>query len=296
MSGIEFNIREFDISKIGDNKIIVFIGKRNTGKSILLLDYLYNNQDIPMGTCVSPTAEFNHAFTGKIPDIFIHDDYTPELIEKFVTRQKNITKKQKENPKYKNIDPRAFLIFDDCLHDAKDWIKDTNIKFIFFNGRHVGITFLLTMQYALGIPPGFRTNVDYIFICKETKITIKKKLYDYYAGMFPSFDMFSQVLDEITKDYGCMVIDNTTQSARLEDQVFWYKADISRLKNFKLCDDIFWNTPAKTQIYDENEDVDRAQNVTRYVPKRNKINYNVHRLQQGENKKDYYDPKFQYRY
>lgn len=296
MSGIEFNIREFDIGKIGDNKIIIFIGKRNTGKSVLLLDYLYHNQDIPMGTCVSPTAEFNQAFLNKIPDIFIHEDYTAELIEKFVTRQKNITKKKKDNPKYKNIDERAFLIFDDCLHDAKDWIKDQNIKFIFFNGRHVGITFLLTMQYALGIPPNFRTNVDYIFICKETKITIKKKLYDYYAGMFPTFDMFSQVLDEITKDYGCMVIDNTTQSARLEDQVFWYKADVNRLKHFKLCDDIFWNTPSKTQIYDEDEDVDRVQNVSRFVPKRGKINYNIHRLQQGETKKDYYDPNFQYKY
>jgi len=174
---LEFNIREFDMNQIGDNKVIIFIGKRHTGKSILVLDYLFHNQDLPMGTCVSPTDEYNKTFSGKIPDMFIHEEFTPELLEKFVHRQKVITKRKENDPSYKKVDHRAFLIFDDCLYDAGNWVNDKNIRFIFMNGRHVGITFLITMQYLLGIPPQLRANVDYIFICKETKTTIKKKLY-----------------------------------------------------------------------------------------------------------------------
>lgn len=43
--------------------------------------------------------------------------------------------------------------------------------------------------------------------------------------MFPTFDVFCEVMDMCTDDYGCIVIDNTVNSARLEDRVFWYKAE-----------------------------------------------------------------------
>ena len=280
MSGfLEFNIRQFDMSKVGDNKIIIFIGKRGTGKSKLVLDYLYHNQDIPMGTCVSPTEEFSRTFSNKIPDMFIHEEFTTELLEKFVHRQKVITKKKENDNAYRAIDHRAFLIFDDCLYDAKNWVNDKNMRFIFMNGRHVGITFLLTMQYLLGIPPNLRANVDYIFICKETKTTIKRKLYEYYAGMFPTFEMFNQVLNECTKDYGCLVIDNTTSSDKLEDQVFWYRADVAKLNHFRLCDPLFWEATPRTDIIDEgeNDKMHREVDYYRHTHK-NKPGVSVHRL------------------
>lgn len=273
---VEFNIKEFDMHKIGKDKIVLFIGKRHTGKSMLAKDYLYHNQDIPIGTCVSPTDEYNKTFADIMPSMFIHEEFTPELLEKFIHRQKVITKRKKNDPEYRDIDNRAFLIFDDCLYDAKSWVNDKNMRFIFMNGRHVGITFLLTMQYLLGIPPNLRAQCDFIFICKETKTAIKRKLYEYYAGMFPSFDMFNQVLKECTKDYGCLVIDNTTTSDRLEDQVFWYKADIDALKNFKLCDDVFWQAERKNELTDPVDEMHKTD-YSKYGA-RNKTNINVHRL------------------
>ena len=61
------------------------------------------------------------------------------------------------------IDPRAFLIMDDCLHDNK-WTKDKMMRLLFMNGRHWKIMTVITMQYPLGIPPVLRTNIDYVFI------------------------------------------------------------------------------------------------------------------------------------
>lgn len=296
MCDLEFNIREFDMGQVGDNKVIIFIGKRHTGKSILVLDYLYHNQDLPMGTCVSPTDEYNKTFSGKVPDMFIHEEFTPELLEKFVHRQKIITKRKTSDPQYREVDNRAFLIFDDCLYDAKNWINDKNIRFIFMNGRHVGITFLLTMQYLLGIPPNLRSNVDYIFVCKETKTNIKRKLHEYYAGMFPTFEMFNQVLSECTKDYGCLVIDNTTSSDKLEDQVFWYRADMAPLKRFKLCDDIFWKAPQRNELIDDKDEMAHRTDYYKYSSKRNKPQINVHRLQRdGDEEYATFNPRLLYR-
>src|SRR5438132_1113332 len=191
---INVRLRKFNMKLIGDNKIIVFIGKRFTGKSILVLDYLYHHQDFPLGTVISPTDDYNWTYKPHVPSIFIHEDFTPELIEQVLRRQKDICRNCRLDPKYKGVDPRAFVILDDCLADSDSWVRDKNIKWIFMNGRHAQITFILTMQYCMGITPNLRTNVDYIFICKEPKVANQKRLYEHYAGMFPTFEMFRAVL------------------------------------------------------------------------------------------------------
>lgn len=106
------------------------------------------------------------------------------------------------------------------------------------NGRHYKTLFIITMQYALGITPNLRTNIDYVFILRENYVSNRKRLYENYAGMFPSFEIFSQVMDQCTEDYNCLVINNNAKSNKLEDQVFWYKA--SPHEDFKIGDQKFW--------------------------------------------------------
>jgi hypothetical protein len=106
------------------------------------------------------------------------------------------------------------------------------------NGRHIDMVTLITMQYPLGVPPNLRTNIDFVFILRENNISNRKRIYDNYAGMFPTFDMFCQFMDQCTEKYECLVIANGVQSNKLDDQVFWYKA--SDHPGFKLCDDSLW--------------------------------------------------------
>ena len=80
------------------------------------------------------------------------------------------------------------------------------------------------MQYAVGIPPELRSNFDYIFLLGEDFISNRKRLYEHYAGMFPSFDIFQRVFDECTENFGCMVINNKIHSKEIEEKVFWFKA------------------------------------------------------------------------
>ena len=122
------------------------------------------------------------------------------------------------------VDPRAFLVLDDCLYD-NTWTKDKNVRSLFMNGRHFKILFMITMQYALGIPPNLRTNIDYVFILRENYVSNRKRLYEHYAGMFPNFEMFCQVMDQCTENFECLVINNNAKSNKLTDQVFWYKAE-----------------------------------------------------------------------
>tara|TARA_B100001287_G_scaffold268554_1_gene264965 strand:+ start:639 stop:1475 length:837 start_codon:yes stop_codon:yes gene_type:complete len=237
---LNIQLKKFDMKSIKDDKVVVLIGKRDTGKSFLVKDLLYYHQDIPIGTVVSGTESANSFYSEIVPSLFIHDEFTAELINNVVRRQKLIVNKTKEDIARKGstkIDPRAFIILDDCLYD-KSWIKDVNVRTLFMNGRHYNIMFIITMQYALGIPPNLRTNVDFVFILRENYVSNRKRLYEHYAGMFPTFEMFCQVMDQCTENYECLVINNNAKSNKLEDQVFWYKAEPHN--SFQIGSQKFW--------------------------------------------------------
>ena len=231
---MEIQLRKFDINEITHDKVVVLIGKRDTGKSFLCKDLLYNHRNIPVGQVISGTEAANEFYSKIVPKIFIHEEFNPLIIQNMIKRQRLLLEKNRSGNK---IDNRAFLILDDCLYD-NSWVKDKNVRQLFMNGRHYKILFILTMQYALGIPPNLRTNIDYVFILRENYVSNRKRLYEHYAGMFPTFEMFCQVMDNCTENYECLVINNNSKSNKLQDQVFWYKANSH--DNFKIGSDQFW--------------------------------------------------------
>ena len=162
---MNLQLKKFDMASIKDDSVVVLIGKRNTGKSFLTKDLLFNNKDIPVGTVISPTEQSNKFYSDMIPPIFIHDEYTPPIIANIIKRQKKLKSIMNSSSENNDLDNRTFLILDDCLYD-NSWQKDKNIRNIFMNGRHYNILFILTMQFALGIPPNLRTNIDYVFILR----------------------------------------------------------------------------------------------------------------------------------
>jgi hypothetical protein len=239
-------LRKFDMKSIQfkstENKgpVIVLIGKRDTGKTFLVRDLLWYQQDIPIGTVISGTEEGNGFYSKLVPRLFIHNEYNTAIIENILKRQKTVLKQMKkemESYKRSSIDPRAFVILDDCLYD-NTWSRDKLMRLLFMNGRHWKIMLVITMQYPLGIPPTLRTNIDFVFILRENYISNRKRIYENYAGMFPTFEAFCQVMDQCTENYECLVINNNSKSNRLNDQVFYYKAD--NHNDFHLGSKEFW--------------------------------------------------------
>lgn len=222
---INYNIRKFDMKNIKREKIVVLVGRRGTGKSTLIKDIIYHVRDVPVATCICRTRAGRKDYSTCMPGYYIHKEYTKEIIESVVMRQDGAVDKWDEG-KGPLKDPHGMLIMDDCLSDAKEWAKDKNIREIFFNGRHLKLLFIFAMQFALGIPPDLRGQVDYIFLLKENIPGNKKRLYEHYAGIFPSADVFYKVFDTFTENYECLVIDNTSTSNNVEDVVFWYKAKV----------------------------------------------------------------------
>jgi hypothetical protein len=236
--------------------VIVLIGRRDTGKSFLVRDLLYYHQDIPIGTVISGTEEGNGFYGKMVPRLFIHNEYNTAIIENILKRQRSVLKqikKEIETYRKSNIDPRTFVILDDCLYDNA-WTRDKMMRLLFLNGRHWKLMLIITMQYPLGVPPTLRTNIDYVFILREPYIANRKRIYENYAGMFPTFESFCQVMDQCTENYECLVINNNVKSNKLQDQVFWYKADSHN--DFKLGSKEFWELSKGINSDDEDEKYD----------------------------------------
>ena len=255
-------LRKFDMKSISfkpnENKgpVVVLIGKRDTGKSFLVRDLLSYQQEIPIGTVISGTEEGNGFYASMVPKLFVHNEYNTAIIENILKRQRTVLKqikKEMETYKRSTIDPRAFVILDDCLYDAT-WTRDKMMRLLFMNGRHWKVMLVITMQYPLGIPPTLRTNIDYVFILRENYIANRRRIYENYAGMFPTFESFCQVMDQCTENYECLVINNNSKSNKLHDQVFWYKADSHG--EFRLGSKEFWELSKNLKDDDEEEAYD----------------------------------------
>jgi hypothetical protein len=255
---MNLELKRFDMKNItfkpneAKGPVIVLIGRRDTGKSFLVRDLLYYHQDIPIGTVISGTEEGNGFYGKMVPKLFIHNEYNTAIIENILKRQRGVLKqirKEIDTFRRSTIDPRTFVILDDCLYD-NTWARDKMMRLLFMNGRHWKVMLLITMQYPLGIPPTLRTNIDYVFILREPYIANRKRIYENYAGMFPTFESFCQVMDQCTENFECLVINNNSKSNKLQDQVFWYKAD--EHNDFRLGSKEFWEL--SKQINDDEDD------------------------------------------
>jgi hypothetical protein len=137
------------------------------------------------------------------------------------------------DPLVKN--PKALLIVDDCSSDPKLLARPIMQK-IFKNGRHAEMMFILGLQYCMDIKPNIRQNIDYIFLFREPNESSRKNLYANYAGIAGSYNDFCDLMDQLTGDYYCLVIDNRNQAMDMKECIYYYKAPLIGKLDFG-CDE-----------------------------------------------------------
>lgn len=210
------NPREDNYNSVGGSKIVV-IGKAGTGKSTLIRYLLFLKRSIiPVGVVVSGTEASSGFYSEVFPPLFIHDEYDEEIIQKFIKRQKYANE-------YIPNNPWAVLLLDDCTEDKKIFSSKWQ-QSLFKNGRHWKLFYILSLQHSTDIPPSIRTNVDGVFIFRETGENNLKNIYTNYAGVIPSFEIFKAYMSQVTGDYTALYIDNAAQdSGEWHEHVYYWK-------------------------------------------------------------------------
>lgn len=247
---LELRLRKMELDKIKPGCLIVNVGKRGSGKSFMTQNILYNlRHKIKMIVVFSSTEGVNAFYKNFIPPTFIHTELDVSKLKDIYTEQQsriaaNRERAQRHNKPYKpnTYDDNLFIIIDDFMHKRQLFNTET-MKNIAFNGRHCNITFLFNIQYAMCLPPDYRSQIDICFMYKEVIHANVKRLFDYYCGMFKTYAEFIDVFQKLTNDYECMVIKMTNTDAEcaqggVENMVFWYKA--AETPKFKIGHKALW--------------------------------------------------------
>jgi len=199
----------------GGSKIAV-IGKPGTGKTTLIDSILYSKKHIfPIAMIMSGTEDCNEHYAKRFPASMIYNDYDEEAQKRFVSRQK-VAKKYLSNP-------WGICIKDDCMADPR-LFNTPVIKGLYKNGRHWKTLDILSLQYAMDVPPWLRTGLDGTFILREPLTPNREKIWRNFASIIPDFSIFCDLMDDLTGDYGAIYIDNATIKNDWRECVFHYKA------------------------------------------------------------------------
>lgn len=227
------NIKELDLNIIYPNleEILnpsygsfkmTLIGRSGSGKSRIIKSILrHKSQLLGSGIVISSTENENKFYSSILPDLYIHDDYSEKIVENFIERQKLAVTQEhlKDNP-------WSLLILDDVIDDPS--LLRTNLyKQIYKFGRHWKFLFILSLQYCLDISPTIRTNTEGIFIMRDPIRINRKKIWENYASIIPTFELFCTIMDQITDDYTALYIHNKSTSNDYKECIYWYKAEHS---------------------------------------------------------------------
>lgn len=197
--------------------VILLIGRRRSGKTVTTLNIMrhFSNQ-----------CKFALAFVGSnstvvdfskhMPSTFIYTDMDMDVLQSLIDKQNAVSRTRTPD--------RVLVIIDDLAYG--NFFKSQQIKQLVCNGRHLGITLIITTQYLRVCPPIFRANVDIVFAAQEKSTAYRKALFENFSICFRSWFDFDRTYRELTKDYTMMILVTCSgnPSDRVEDNVFWLKS------------------------------------------------------------------------
>ncbi|AGO82345.2 hypothetical protein pdul_cds_334 [Pandoravirus dulcis] len=227
----QLDLRKFNWKAFKPDRVVMLVGKRGTGKSVLLRDLLSHlSSEYDGGVAMSPTPESQDMFREFMPDSCVFDEYSSEKIGEIVTKLRQFN--------HMGVYKRVFVLLDDCMFDASV-LKSKQMRDIHMNGRHLKILFLNIVQYVMDVPKAIRSQIDYVFALREPQRAYRENLYKNFFGIFPTYDEFSAAFDACTENFGCIVVDSTARTNAIEDSVFWYRGSPDPPK-FILGNRNFW--------------------------------------------------------
>ena len=224
--------------------VILMVAKRRSGKSQLVKDLMYYKRKLTAGVAMSGTESGNGFYGTFVPQLFVYNEFDQNALQRLVDRQRRLSKEGKAGG--------VFIILDDLAFDRRT-MNSKIMRELLFNGRHYKVTLILCMQYVLDLSPGLRANIDYVFALKEN--VYREKLFKNFFPMVGNLPTFNAIMDAVTEDYGALVLDNTANSSKLEDCIFWYKAKLDR-PAFRIGHPSFWGFSRVRCKKDDEEDTD----------------------------------------
>lgn len=176
----------FDWDSIGAGQLVLVVGKKNTGKTRFVKELLRRRCAGMEGQILHHHEEYSNAyreFYGRVSFVGSADDVAGDRVRDFFQERFDACR----------LGGR-FLVLDgfESLRE-REFMCDLVIGAV----KDAGALCVVTVQYALSLPPKLRRTADVVVIFKVTPSSIRKNLWDDYAWRgFEAFEAFNDAMDE----------------------------------------------------------------------------------------------------
>ena len=187
----------------------LFLGRRNTGKSTLmihLLRTLCRAQKFAWVRVYSPTA-FTGVWGAIVGHEHVFDTFDTEELEAILEAQASI--------KSRGGDCQGCIILDDALGSVS--FQDSLWTRIACAGRHYGLTVWISAQHLFKLPPVIRSNADYTYVLGVQPERVVKSLWEEGGGLGLDLPAFRERVAAAVREFGALVIDSHDQKTPLKN-------------------------------------------------------------------------------
>jgi hypothetical protein len=179
----------------------------------------YTRNKYPVGRFITGSDSTYQRWKEIVPPLFVSGSYKPELHKSIIERQRSMIRTYgKEDESVP-----AVVVFDDIGDDPKVFKNRYFLASVKNGSQHHQDLVVVGNQYAIDFPTTYRGAISYVALFKQDNEIDRKKLYNNFGGILGDFKRFCQVLDTITGDYTCLIIDNRSQNKDKKERVFYYR-------------------------------------------------------------------------
>lgn len=188
------------------NLLITVVGKRRTGKTHFVNDFLYNYFKGFNNFLILTDTKFNNFWTDRFPSQFVKQGYDDRYLQTLFNVQAR--KKQRLRKKYPNLtdkeinyskDYQVVVILDDVIGDVFDIRYGKGLVQLATMGRHIGCTVIFVSQYFYSIPSAVRGNTDIAVILNQSQEHQIEGIAQNYLG-FIDFKVAKKLIEDIPKE------------------------------------------------------------------------------------------------
>lgn len=210
----ETPLDEYDIGKYEKSaRLIIILGKRNTGKTVWALNFVYHHRHIyPVGIIITKTA-FNGFWRQFAPHHLVVDTFTPQLIEA-------IFKMQEARVLQQGANSRFLILIDDMASDVVMRYSEV-LTTMAYNGRHYNLDILFLTQDVVKATTAMRRNADLFAMLTTMGQPSLEHVYKEFASIdFADYPNFQQCMLRQTENWGVFCIDNMDPNKRGKERFF----------------------------------------------------------------------------
>ena len=197
-------MESWDWCRLPAGSFAVAIGMINTGKTALCRAFVQAQSDPANGFVIHSAADYDRRYTDFLPRDRVYDGdiNTDGIIERL-----------KAIPQ---MSPPPFVILDDIFWDAAV-LRGPHFSALLQYCKANQTTLLLTIPYAMGLPPRITRHLDAVFVLRECHMSNRRRIFDHYSIGLTNIQQLHDAMAAAIELYhdsgegGCLVLTRDAQ-------------------------------------------------------------------------------------